>query len=58
MKKYYCHEAAYQKLVAEGGNCWGHDDFDQVAMAPFLRGALERTGSARRRFGSLTNRFG
>ncbi len=42
MNAYYAHEIAYQKLLSEGGDCWGNDDFERVSMAPFLERALLR----------------
>ena len=44
MKKYYeGHELAYQKLAAEGADCWGGDDFENVHMLAFLTFALAQT---------------
>ena len=49
MKRYYeGHEQVYQRLDADGVDCWGRDDFDNVHMLGFLREALGRTNLGER----------
>ena len=49
MGRYYeGHERVYQRLAEENADCWGHDDFDNVHMLPFLNSAIERTDLASR----------
>ena len=44
MKRYYeGHERVYQQLVADGADCWGKDDFENVFMLGFLQHALAKT---------------
>lgn len=49
MKKYYeGHEGVYKQLEAEGVDCWGRDDFENVYMLPFLEQALDQISPASR----------
>ena len=44
MKRYYeGHEGVYERLAAEGADCWGEDDFDNVYMLEFLELGLGQT---------------
>lgn len=43
-KYYEAHEGAYQRLKAQGVDCWGKEDFEDPYMLPFLQQALKRVG--------------
>ena len=44
MKKYYeGHDDVYQRIQAEGHNCWGRINFEQAHMQGFVKKALKKT---------------